>query len=350
MFPNTASVSRLDQWSLLALLRFILALIVAVNHLAEYAPLGILAWIPRLGALEAILGFLLVSGYSIGVSFRKAPVQFYQRRAWRVYPVYLGAMVLTYVATPADATLSFVAALALNLLFLNQVFTATSYVGPAWSLSLAVWLYALTPALAKLSQFRIKILILGSGAAYIIDTCGRTLFDWPYFAWQGFGVNLLTLSFPWLLGFLLANFPSARKDVLRWIALALTGHILLAALIQLGYRIKLDALEVYWVSDAPEFVMRSLTLILVWCGLRYAVSPSEGKPRRSSWMAFLGDSSYPLYLTHIPVVIICQRFGIRDAYILLGAMFITAAVFYLALDSYSRGRDKRSTGTPQASS
>jgi hypothetical protein len=68
-------------------------------------------------------------------------------------------------------------------------------------------------------------------------------------------------------------------------------------------------------------------------------------------MASLGDSSYSLHLTKIPVSIVCQCFGIRDAYILPGAMLIPAAVFYLALDSHSRGhvRDKRLTGKPQAS-
>ena len=337
------SAPGVDQWSLLALLRFSLALIVAVGHLGGYAPLGVLAWISQLGSLEAILGFLLVSGYSIGASYRKAPSGFYLRRAWRVYPVYLGATLLTYAATPTDLTLSLVAVSVVNLLFLNQLVTATSYVGPAWSLSLEVWLYALTPILARMARSRIVLLIVCSCAAYAVDTCGRTLFHWPYFAWQAFGVNLLTLSFAWLLGYLLANSPAVEKQVLRWIAFALCGHMVLAALIQFGYRLKHQALGAYWLDDAPEFMMRSITLVLVWCCLRYAVMPREGKARRSSWMAFLGDSSYPLYLTHIPVGIICQKLGIDSAFLMLGVMLMTSAVFYLALDSYSRGREKRMT-------
>ncbi|MDL2336852.1 MAG: acyltransferase [Pseudomonadota bacterium] len=333
----------------MALLRFVLALIVAVNHLAEYTSLGPLAWIPRLGAFEAVLGFLLVSGYSIGVSFRKAPAGFHLRRACRVYPVYLAAMLLTYFANPAEATLPFLAVLALNLLFLNQIFTTTSYVWPAWSLSLEVWLYALTPVLAKLSRSRILMLVLGSLVVYVIDTCGRTLFHWPYYAWQGFGLNLLTLSFPWLLGFLLANSPGAEQQVLRWIACALSGHILLAALIQFGYRLKHHAVDAYWMVDAPEFLMRSATLVVVWWCLRQAVTPRETKGRRSSWMAFLGDSSYPLYLTHIPVAIICHRLGIGNALSVVGAMLTTSAVLYLSLDSYSRSREKRMTVNSQAS-
>jgi peptidoglycan/LPS O-acetylase OafA/YrhL len=332
-----------DRWSLLALLRFALAFIVAVNHLAEYATLGPLAWIPKFGAFEAILGFLLVSGYAVGASYRKSPDGFYLRRAWRVYPVYLASMVITFIATPAELTPSLLAVLALNLLFLNQLFTTTSYVGPAWSLSLEVWLYAITPVLARLSPERIRWLVMGSLAFYVANTCGRTLFHWPYPAWQGWGLNILTLAFPWLLGFLLSNPQAAKRPLLRWIALALAVHVALALVIQFGFRLKHAALDSFWGVDAPEFVFRSLTLLAVWWCLRYAVTPASAgvKRTRSAWLVLMGDVSYPLYLTHIPVAVICNSYGIRDPYLILGAMMCFASVIYLLVDSYSRGREKR---------
>ncbi|MFM9916350.1 MAG: hypothetical protein ACKVOX_11125 [Rhizobacter sp.] len=92
-----------------------------------------------------------------------------------------------------------------------------------------------------------------------------------------------------------------------------------------------------------------VTLVLVWWCLCRAVSPSESKGRRLSWMTFLGDSSYPLYLTHIPVAIICHRFCINNAVSLLGVMLTTSAVLYLSLDSYSRSREKRLTVNSLAS-
>lgn len=333
--------SGVNRWSVLALLRFALALIVAVGHLAEYAPLGPLGWIPRLGAFEAILGFLLVSGYSIGASYRKSPSGFYLRRAQRIYPVYIAAMVLTYAATPVDVMPAFIAMLALNALFLNQVVTLTSYVGPAWSLSLEVWLYALTPAIAKLKPTQVQVLVLGSLALFAVNTCGRTLFHWPYFAGQGLGLNLLTLSFPWLLGFLLATARGSERQVLRWIAWAMGFHILLAATIQFGYRLKHDALDAFAGVDLPEFAMRSLTLVLVCACLAYVVRQRSATGTRVSWMNFLGDSSYPLYLTHVPIAILCVRLGVGNAFTVLGVMLMASAALYLGLDSYSRGRDRR---------
>jgi hypothetical protein len=47
----------IDKWSLLAGLRFILASIVAINHLDHFTTLGWLACIPKFGPFEAILGF-----------------------------------------------------------------------------------------------------------------------------------------------------------------------------------------------------------------------------------------------------------------------------------------------------
>src|SRR5579862_7318152 len=129
---------RYDTWSLLALCRFGLALIVAVNHLADYTALGWLAVIPRFGAFEAILGFLVISGFSIGSSFSKQPSGFLKRRAWRIWPVYLAAIALAWIARGDRISLNLTGVLVQNVFFLNQLTTNSSYVGPAWSLSLEV--------------------------------------------------------------------------------------------------------------------------------------------------------------------------------------------------------------------
>lgn len=59
----------IDQWSILAGLRFFLALVVAVTHLKPSfaGSQGGLSWIASCGAFEAIVGFLVISGYSVGL-------------------------------------------------------------------------------------------------------------------------------------------------------------------------------------------------------------------------------------------------------------------------------------------
>jgi peptidoglycan/LPS O-acetylase OafA/YrhL len=90
-------------------------------------------------------------------------------------------------------------------LFLSQLVTTESYIGPAWSLSLEVWMYALTPFLVTLRQRTMYALIGTSLTTFVVYTCLRTLIDAPYFAGVGYGANLLLLSFPWLLGFMLGT-------------------------------------------------------------------------------------------------------------------------------------------------
>lgn len=172
-----------DQWSKLAALRFVLASIVAFNHLEEMTPIGVFSVIPMLGAFESILGFLLVSGYSIGVSYQKEPTQFLWRRIKRIYPVYLASLLLMgIVLYTGRQALPSASEWIVNLLFLNQLVVPISIVGPAWSLSLEFWLYCLTPLLFMLSDKAIKRLIAVSFFAFFAYTCGRTLFHWTYYS------------------------------------------------------------------------------------------------------------------------------------------------------------------------
>jgi hypothetical protein len=54
------------NWEILSFTRFLLAFIVMAGHLAEFADIGFLSWYTLLGSFEAIFGFLLISGLSIG--------------------------------------------------------------------------------------------------------------------------------------------------------------------------------------------------------------------------------------------------------------------------------------------
>lgn len=118
-------LNNFDQWSILALLRFILASIVSINHLGEYTSLGWMAVIPKLGAFGAILGFLLISGYSVCTSYSKWPEKFLYRRLRRLYPIYIASMLIMILITLLilnQDTLSILVILA-NGLFLNQLVT-----------------------------------------------------------------------------------------------------------------------------------------------------------------------------------------------------------------------------------
>ena len=334
-----------EKWSVLALLRFVLAAIVTVNHLGEYTDLRSLAVVPRFGAFEAILGFLLISGYSVGTSFLAKPKGFLLRRLQRIYPIYLAAIVLTFLVEPAQPTFAFLTSIALNLAFLNQALTTTSYVGPAWSLSLEFWLYALANWFSRQSESRLRLLTYASFAAYCVYTCVRTLLHAPYYSGVGLGANLVFLSFAWLCGFELARFgsESARRRTLAELGVFLGVHLVLQSGIQFLHQVKHDQIQDFFRRDLADGLCQATTLLIVWLAFRFFVVNDGGRQVRkeSAVMRLLGDISYPLYLTHVPVFMLVRRAGVENAYSHFCIAVAAAFVIYEALDQYSKRRGVR---------
>jgi len=335
-----SQILEIDQWSMLAGLRFALACIVAINHLDAYAPLGFMVWIPKLGAFEAILGFLLISGYSISTSYQKEPEHFIWRRLKRLYPIYIASIIITYLAWgfPFQPNAPSVGYLVLNALFLNQLFTSSSFVGPAWSLSLEFWLYCLTPALMAVRPNWNRALVYFSFVCYLLYTAGRTLFHLPYYYSVGWGGNLILLSFIWICGLRIARERDNSRQVMRDVRMIFTGHIGLGMCIQFMSSLKRHTTELFFLNEVPSFILQSLTLCLVYqifskCVLNPAISR-----RRSITLRFMGDISYPLYLIHIPVYMMLARTTLKSQYAYLAVTLAASATLYWLVDFYSKKR------------
>jgi peptidoglycan/LPS O-acetylase OafA/YrhL len=335
-------MTTIDKWSILAGVRFLLASIVAISHLNDYAPLGCLGFIPLFGAFEAIMGFLLISGYSISASYAKQPTGFLWRRIMRLYPIYLTAMVVTYLAfilleKPAPPLI----VLAENALFLNQLVTNTSFVGPAWSLSLEFWLYCLTPILIVLSKSWIRVIIFSSFACYLVYTVLRTLSHMPYYSGVGYGANLIFLSFIWIAGLRLARSGGGDKRALRDIGIIFGCHIALAAAIQFGFRLKHHAASSFFFHDTIGFAMQSATLLFVYFVFKHLIISERPSLHRSWFLRFLGDVSYPLYLLHAALFAMLVHFGLKTPILLyLTAVSVSALVYWL-VDFYSKKRHQQ---------
>lgn len=334
---------KIEKWSLLGFTRFILAGIVGVSHLGIYVPLGILQFVPRLGGLESVMGFLLISGYSIGESYEKSSAGFYSRRAMRIYPIYIASIFLTFIVGPSALTIQFAAILCINLLFLNQALTSVSYVGPAWSLSLEVWHYALTPVFHKLNTAKLKVIILASLISYSLYTCGMTLFHWRWFNAVGYSINFFTLSFAWILGFLLARERKNPRYVLLLIGFVYMFLFGLSSIIQFGYRLKRHDLTTFFSDDLSGFVWRYTPLVLVWLCFCHIFREPNTTVAPSKTLRFLGDISYPFYLIQFPIYELCLRYGFRNPYLIIVAALLASASLYYFLDIYSRNRNQKET-------
>lgn len=328
---------RFEKWSVLAGLRFILATVVAIVHLQDHIPIGpVLSVIPKFSAFEAVLGFLLISGFSIGSSYIKEPGGFLVRRAQRIYPVYVASVVLAVVAlvVTGGGRPSFWELL-INLLFLNQIVTDSSLLGPAWSLALEIWFYCLTPLLFRLTPGALQKWILVSFAAFLLHTVGRTLWHWPYYSGVGFGLNLVFLGFAWMSGLRLAR----TRDHLWVVAVLFASHILADTAIQLGHCIKHHQVDSFITHDIPGLLMQATTLLGAILGIRYAINFSGGQP--SKVLRLLGDISFPLFLVHIPVFMVGKYYGFRNPWGFYGVALLLSLVVFKLLDRYTQQRETR---------
>ena len=336
--PLTDGARERSNWDALSLLRFGLALVVAVAHVQKITPgLGWLGRMADMASFEAVLGFLLISGFSIGHSIQHKPRGFFARRLWRIYPVYLAALVLTYAVGREPFTALFAGHFFLNLFFLNQVFTENSYVAPAWSLSLEIWLYTLAPFLIRRRATTLEFLAGASFACYLLYTCGRSLWHWPGYTGTLGGLNLPTLAFVWIAGFYLSVSP-AKSRPLKLAGFLLAAHLILTIGIQAIFRFKHRDLHDFAAVDLVDFLGHALPLLvafLVFCGVmahRFSFTTAQHRLCR-----FCGDVSYPLYLVHLPAFAFCLAVTRNPALLLLAALALATAV-YLSVDFYSRRR------------
>ena len=285
-----------DQWAVLAGLRCVLASIVVSQHLGFVAySTDLTRTLQTFGASEAVLGFFLISGYSIAHSLSQHTDwrDYMRRRFWRIYPVYIGALVLGMVpiwlwgnpftcATGSIGGATDFKSLILDLLLVQGVgFATIGLAGVAWSLSVEWILYILALGFRKMSTGFLAGIVAASALLFDIAPHFKPISQWAYWGLKD-GLPLLMLCWLWIAGFLYyrhkdspAALPIFIGSVLAAIVLCdnsgLTRHGILtvagtAALIGVARFVRL-----------PKFSIKPLN--------------------------YLGDLSYPLYLVHIPVML-----------------------------------------------
>lgn len=327
------------NWPILALARFVLAFIVisahAINYTNQPGPLTVISYF---NPFNAVIGFLLISGLSIGKSILSSRENFFVRRVKRIYPVYIASIFLFYFISPVPITVDFIIYVVLNMLFLNQLITARSYIYPAWTLALEVWLYSLAPFLSKLSYKTLLIITLLSFLSYCLYTCGRSLFHWPAFWGNTYGINIFFLSFLWVAGFMLSIFDSRKKLTSFVLTIIFIIYFLLSFLIQIVFRLKHHQISQIFGDDLGRFALEAIGLLFI-----YAVVVSNRRmpnlsPFNRKLFNFLGNISYPLYLTHASILVLCQKLHITNWALIIACTLLAASLTYWLFDFYNRKR------------
>jgi peptidoglycan/LPS O-acetylase OafA/YrhL len=298
---------------------FALATIVIGAHLTWFDPRSPLTALADLSALAAVIGFLIVSGYSIAHSLQQSETGFYRRRVRRIMPLYLMALCFGFAIGRVPGFeqwphgLQFPAPgfgeLTANLFFL-QVFTGkplkTDVV--VWTLAVEVVFYVLAPWIRKASARSLLVGIFMSAAAYIL----YSRFMDRDFSKIAYGGNLAIFAWPWLLGFYAyANKSRSLTPFLAFAIPILTCALGGSRFIQAGWWLPISASAACIVYGSRVWLAKGRVTVLT-----------------VKVLTVLGDISYPLYLIHLPgLIVLYDVFGLRSG--LLMYMSCVAAAWLL---------------------
>lgn len=302
-----------DFWSLLAATRFFLAAIIWSSHMVIVTDDPIYSALSHLGTMTALVGFFVISGFSIAHSLEASSNGFYLRRVSRVYPTYLVcylAIITLFAFDQARHIYSQVAYVpkvwdVLANFFLLQTFVARPILGPSWSLAVEFWFYIIAPRLQKLSANIVYIFAIASGLFYLYGhRLGWNEFVWPH----DNGLKACLFAWAWLAGFMLYR----ERDSLKAILFVAAG---------------IPMVQLY---NAPY--LSSLTFLVVVLILLFGnkvVLPAK----LAAFFNELGGISYPLYLSHVCVFVAMRGvLGISSGLVTLIVCLAVSAIIYRFID------------------
>ena len=299
-------------WGLLSAWRFFLSWIVLSGHILWFSKPAWAIFFDSLSGKSAVIGFLLVSGFSIASSLERDETGFYRRRLLRIYPLYFFAILFACVLELASGgelrlpgkilNSSGLVTTAGNLLLLQTfIVKPIQFDGPVWSLSVEVFFYLLAPLFVLLGRRTLLVIIVVSALSFIAPKHA----DWGIAYWAFTRFNALNYLWCWLLGFLLWN---DRRPLIVCSAAIGVPMVLFAEATP-----ELFAVVTYSLSVVLLLVVRKITVP--------SLTQTIGN--------YLGDLSYPLYLFHLPSFILAYELGIRRPLLLvLVALSITVTAYY----------------------
>jgi len=300
-------------------LRGIAALMVVIFHILEAHSTSYLDMMMNHGYL-AVDFFFLLSGYVIGYAYddrweKMSLGEFFKRRLIRLHPMIiigmiLGAICFYYQAGaywPAIAEtpvwkLLLIMLIGFTLLPVPLSMDIRGWTemhpldGPAWSLYfeyIANILYALFVRRFSTTALAILVFLSGCALIHLGFNQGDVIGGWAFDLKQT-QVGMTRMMYPFFAGLLLSRLvkPAQIKNAFIWSGLLLIVFLSIP---------RLGGAEQLWMNGLYD----SLVIIFVFPLIVFIGASGEVQEGFMSKVSkFLGDISFPIYITHYPVVYI----------------------------------------------
>jgi peptidoglycan/LPS O-acetylase OafA/YrhL len=304
-------------WPFLGFLRFYLAVVVAANHYDAYNSGGLVHMLGGFGGFNAVLAFLVISGYSIAHSLISSPTHYIWRRFLRIYPLFVLSLAVA-VIYPAitlqgqKITEHFLPADVIGQLFMLDGILTPSITGnnPLWTISLEWWCYMLAPLLMRLTDRRLFVLLCVLAAVHLSWIVVGPVLGGFYGRVYG-GQKICFLAVFWVLGFWYY-----RNRLRPAASLVLLGTVWLLT------GLNRDNMDRNYQA----------TLCLSCVALAVA-NQIQMAPMFARLGNLVGNTSYALYLFHIPLFRALRDVAhLNNPVIIICAACICAALIHLLVE------------------
>lgn len=345
-----------DHWAVLAASRFFLSMIVYLGHLGGtigYNKFTKSWW--DFGELAAVVGFFVISGFSIANSIEQRPQRYILRRLWRIWPTYLFSFALCTLPAvyllpqytheyPANQQVT-TGMIVGNLFMLQGLLVPTLEANAAtWTLAIEEWCYLGAPLFRRCPTWVLSGMILGSAYCY----SHASSFGWHRFAGQNHGIGHISFVWAWLLGFV---FFRHRRSPWAYVALFLLPVWLLTGANELGG--SRSAFTLVAAMLAIGFGGKMLRLPEVLVDWKAGIAVKLRSEHVREFLVFLGNISFPLYIVHYPVFFLLRHTTFNRSYSAYGfGVLLLCVVVYYLVDKPNRKRWQprlRPAATPEAS-
>lgn len=357
---STSFTDSKSHYEILDGLRGVAAIMVVIFHLFEtFSEGNHLKQIINHGYL-AVDFFFALSGFVIGYAYddrwgKMSVKDFFKRRLIRLHPMIIIGMVIgaigfyfsaSPILFPGISSVPLWRMLLVMLIGFTLLPVSTSMDirgwgemhplnGPAWSLFfeyVANILYALF--IRKFSNKLLSILVFAAACLTIhlavTSPNGDVIGGWSLDAAQ-FRIGLTRLLYPFFAGLLLSRVvkPGKIKNAFLWCSLMVIGILSFP---------RVGGSENIWMNGLYD----SLSIIFLFPLIVYMGASGEVKGKYTSKVSrFLGDISYPIYITHYPLIYIFtawvfnNKIPMNEAWpVALLVLFSAIAIAYGSLKLY----------------
>jgi peptidoglycan/LPS O-acetylase OafA/YrhL len=299
--------------------RVLLAIAVVMNHT--------IPWLTGIG-IVAVYCFFLLSGFLMtllmtGV-YADRPTDFFLNRFLRLYPMYWGALIITFLlwATIAPRTEFFPRSASMILQAVYVVSGPDRIIGSAWAVTNEICCYLLIGlGVTRTRVYAIWSLIAATGVtASIYLATYRTLSD-LYFPIAG-------AFLPFALGGLLAHQvqrirPATHVSDVSLLVFGAVGIVACMAAESIAYLsgLRVTPMHILFISLLPA----SAAII--------ALYRIEAVPRLRSLDDLVGRFSYPIYLLHEAMSLVAAALLLPGFYGTLSLTIAASAAFLVLIDN-----------------